>query len=130
IPLTIVGIMPFNQENIPYDLTKPDTRIELQNDLLEISGLTDLNDQQVACVQDENGIIYVLDISTGKIRKKYIFGGDGDYEGITRVEKTLYILRSDGFLIEVTNFEHNLKSQIYKTGITAKNNEGLCYDPF
>jgi uncharacterized protein YjiK len=41
----------------------------------------------------------------------------------------MYVLRSDGCLIEVTNHaSENAKVKSYETGMPAKDNEGLCYD--
>ena len=53
----------------------------------------------------------------------------GDYEGIARAGNTLYILRSDGTIIEISDFKSdNFKRISYSTGIPLKDNEGLCYD--
>src|SRR5690606_25831324 len=67
---------------------------------------------------------------SGKIVGNYKFGEAGDYEGITRVGELLYVLRSDGVLFEISNITGNIETKRYETGIPAKNNEGICYDPF
>ncbi len=83
----------------------------------------------IACIQDENGILYFYDLVKGKIKNLSYFYQDGDYEGIARAGKTIYILRSDGNLFEVTGYEsETAKTQYHSTGITAENNEGLCFD--
>lgn len=113
-----------------YNIENPDKKIELPEILQEVSGITEMDSTHVICVQDENGILFVLDINTGEITKQFTFGEDGDYEGITRVENTIYILRSDGALIELSGWDSgNVKSHTYYTNIPAKNDEGLCYDP-
>ncbi|MBK6443762.1 MAG: SdiA-regulated domain-containing protein [Bacteroidetes bacterium] len=113
-----------------YDLSKPDTVLILPDTLREISGLTDIDTATIACIQDENGILFVYDILRNEIREQYNFHVDGDYEGITLVGKTMYILRSDGSLFEIVDYEaRNFKLHHYTTGIPANNNEGLCYDP-
>ena len=96
----------------------------------EISGLTSVDSTSFACIQDENGILFIYDAIKNKIKTQYNFNTDGDYEEIARVSNTLYILRSDGTLFEISNYESNdFKLTSYSTGIPAKNNEGLCYDP-
>ncbi len=112
-----------------YDLTKPDTRLILPDTLREVSGLASINATTFACVQDENGILFIYDAVKNEIKKQYTFNIDGDYEGITRVDRTIYILRSDGTLFEISNYQSkNFKLKSYETGMPAPNNEGLCYD--
>lgn len=108
-----------------YDLMKPYKILTMPDTLREVSGITVLDDQRIACIQDENGIIFIYNFHKNKLEKQYVFAADGDYEGIARVGDTLYILRSDGCLFE------SIKGQAattIKTGIPARNNEGLCYD--
>jgi hypothetical protein len=112
-----------------YNLTAPDRRFILPDTLREISGHTGIDSTTLACVQDENGIVFIYDVVNNKIKKQFTFNIDGDYEGITRVGKTMYILRSDGTLFEISDYESkNFKLNSYVTGIPADNNEGLCYD--
>lgn len=112
-----------------YELDKPDAVLVLPDTLREISGITLLDSTSLACVQDENGILFVYDIARNKIKKQYTFYADGDYEEITRVGSTLYILRSDGTLFEISDYtSKKFKVKTYVTGIPANNNEGLCYD--
>lgn len=118
-----------HKTQISYDLSRPDQVLILPDTLREISGLTKLDDHTIACVQDENGIVFIYDVVKNEIIKQFTFHLDGDYEGITRVDETLYILRSDGNLFEITNFQaENFKVNAYETGIPVSNNEGLCYD--
>ena len=112
-----------------YDLSNPIQTLILPDTLREISGLTDIDHSTFACIQDENGIVFIYDFIRNKIQRQLPFHIDGDYEGITRVENTLYILRSDGRIFEVSDFESNNFSILsYDIGIPANNNEGLCYD--
>lgn len=119
-----------NNEKIPgYDLTTPVKTLVLPDTLREISGLTVIDSLTIACVQDENGILFIYDIAENAIKKQYAFYIDGDYEGITRMQNTIYILRSDGTLFEIFNYaSQDFKVNSYQTGIPANNNEGLCYD--
>ncbi|MEP7128171.1 MAG: hypothetical protein ABI729_04855 [Chitinophagales bacterium] len=111
-----------------YDLAKPDKTMILPDTLREISDLTEINNTTIACIQDENGILFIYDVLQNNIKQQYNFHVDGDYEGIARVGKTIYILRSDGALFEISDYETaNFKLGTYVTGIPA-DNEGLCYD--
>lgn len=118
-----------NERKTGYNLTKPEVSFILPDTLHEISGLTYIDSTTFACVQDENGILFIYDAVKNKIQKQYKFNIDGDYEGIARVNKTIYVLRSDGTLFEILDYESkNFKLNSYSTGIPANNNEGLCYD--
>lgn len=124
------GATYLNNEKITgYNLTNPVATHILPDTLHEISGLTNVDTNSFACVQDENGILFIYDVAKNEIKKQYSFGFDGDYEGITRVGKTIFILRSDGTLFEIVNYDSkDFKLTSYNTGIPANNNEGLCYD--
>jgi hypothetical protein len=118
-----------NEKITGYNLTKPDNTFLLPDTLHEVSGLTDIDSTTFACIQDENGILFIYDAKKNEIKKQYTFNLDGDYEGITRVDQTIYVLRSDGTLFEISNYtSDNFKLTSYTTGIPANNNEGLCYD--
>ena len=118
-----------NEKITGYNLTKPDNTFLLPDTLHEVSGLTDIDSTTFACIQDENGILFIYDAKNNVIKKQYTFNLDGDYEGITRVDQSIYVLRSDGTLFEISNYtSDNFKLTSYTTGIPANNNEGLCYD--
>jgi len=118
-----------NETFAGYGLARPDTILILPDILHEISGLTIIDDSTVACIQDEHGIVIIYDISKNEIKNQLNFGINGDYEDIARVGKTLFILRSDGVLFEISDFEiENFNLVFFETGIPAKDNEGLCYD--
>ena len=114
---------------IGYDFSDPDKTIILPGILHEISGITVIDSSSVACIQDENGIVFIFDVLKNEIKKQIIFHTNGDYEGITRVDKTIYILRSDGVLFKILNYgDPGFTKEIILTGIQADDNEGLCYD--
>ncbi len=117
------------QHSLPYNFSKPDAVWELPDTLREISGITHLEGDAFACIQDENGIVFIYDVGAKRLTDQFRFEPDGDYEGITRVGNTLFILRSDGELFEIENYRQSSASvHSYTTGIPADNNEGLCYD--
>ena len=114
---------------INYNLSNPDKIYALPNALKEISGLTAVDASSVACIQDEKGILYIYDLLQEGIKIQYNFYNSGDYEGIAKVDKTVYVLRSDGTLFGITNFETaKFTVSTYSTGIPGKDNEGLCFD--
>ncbi|MDP3444526.1 MAG: SdiA-regulated domain-containing protein [Ignavibacteria bacterium] len=127
--LFISGAKNINSKMTAYNFSKPDLSLVLPDILHEVSGITYINPTTIACVQDELGIIFLYDFTEGKIKRQLTFSEDGDYEGITKVGNRLYVLRSDGNLYEISDYESNIfKVKFYSTGISAKDNEGLCYD--
>jgi uncharacterized protein YjiK len=113
-----------------YQLDLPDTIWQLPAELKEISGLTIVSETTIAAVQDEDARIYLFDKSSGKTISAHDFGKKGDYEGITMVDSTVWVLESNGNLYRVENFRqsHPIVTR-YKTPLTSANNaEGLAYD--
>ena len=103
---------------------------EMPKVLTEISGLTYINDQLFACVQDELGTIFIYNAASSSVEKEIPFAGSGDYEGIASVGESIWVLRADGKLFEVTdlNAAKPLVKE-YATHLTVKqDSEGLCYD--
>ena len=99
---------------------------KLPYELHEISGLAYIEDSLVACVQDEEGAVYIYNLSEKKIKEKIRFGPDGDYEGIAYHEGIFYVTNSSGRLHIVAGSD----KQKVKTPLKAKNNvEGLCFYP-
>jgi len=112
-----------------YDFTKPNVNDILPASLHEISGLAIVDSTNIACIQDEQGILFLYNIKQHKVNQQYTFGLNGDYEGITKVGDLLYVLRSDGILYEIKNYStKKLSAKVYATHVPAQNNEGLCYD--
>jgi hypothetical protein len=112
-----------------YDLSAPDKTIILPGILHEISGITVIDSSSVACIQDENGIVFIYDLKIDEIKKQISFHTNGDYEGIALADKTIYILRSDGVLFKISDYTSSgFTKENFHTGIPANDNEGLCYD--
>ena len=118
-------VMPF-----PYNLTQADKTITLPAELKEVSALSYLPEDQLAMTQDENGIIYILDLQTEKITDNFRFKNKGDFEGIEIIEKTAYVLRSDGVIYEVPDFKQDdPETNKFETSLTQRDDtEGLGYD--
>jgi hypothetical protein len=112
-----------------FNLRSPDACFILPKMLHEISGLTSVDSTSFASIQDEDGILFIYDAINNRIKQQFVFSDDGDYEDIARVNNTLYVLRSDGTLFEISDFRsENFKLTIYTIGIPCRDNEGLCYD--
>ncbi|MGO3237524.1 MAG: hypothetical protein ACTIKA_04545 [Psychroflexus halocasei] len=78
----------------------------LPDELKEISGIYHLGDQEIACIQDEDGIIYIYNLASEKVTDKIKFGEKGDYEGIAINKEIAYILKSNGEITVIENFRN------------------------
>lgn len=103
---------------------------DMPKELAEISGIAHLEENKIASVQDEDGTIFIYDLSKSAITDQIDFAGPGDYEGITLVGTTAYVLRSDGAIFEVLNFQTENKQTIEHTDLfeSKLNFEGLGFD--
>ncbi len=113
-----------------YDFSKPDQKVKLPKVLREISGITWWRDHEVAGVQDEDGFVFIIDLKKEKVEDKEKFRKDGDYEDIAKVGKKIYIVRNDGRIYRVKDFDKkDQETKTYETPLSSKNDvEGLCYD--
>ncbi|MBA3900729.1 MAG: hypothetical protein H0X62_11055 [Bacteroidetes bacterium] len=99
--------------------------------LLEVSGISLINDSLMACVQDELGVIYIYDLKNSKIADEIPFAGPGDYEGIAVVENDCWAMRSDGMFYKVSDFlkaDFQVDSFFFHLEKKEQDFEGLCYD--
>lgn len=105
-------------------------RWELPDVLKEISDISPINDTHFACIQDELGTIFIYNTQSSKIEREVPFGGPGDYEGITMVKGTAWVLRSDGMLFEVQDIDQAKPAiKEYPTSLNGQQNaEGICFD--
>lgn len=126
--IVVVGIFAFTlEEDSTTTINSKNYTVqqtwELPENLNEISGIAWLTDGTIACVQDEDGIIFIYDLKKSKIIEEIEFAGSGDYEGITVHNDDAYVLRSDGTIYEVLNFRSRNKTvQTFETEFSAKNN--------
>jgi len=114
----------------PYDFSEL-TTFNLSEELLEISGLAyDDESDQLYAVEDENGIVYVLDRKDGHIIKKKKFSKPGDFEAIATVGNKIFAIKSSGTLHEIMKGVDDQKSIKFKTSLKKKHDiEGLTFDP-
>ncbi len=122
-----------NKEDKSTEAASPGITIkstwEMPEVLKEISALSHINGDQFATVQDEAGKIFIYNTQRSALEKEIPFAAPGDYEGLAIVDETAWVLRADGRLFEVTDFNGKPVVKEYKTHLTAEQNaEGLCYD--
>ncbi len=118
------------QEAFPYKLSEPSARYDLPEILEEVSALCHQDDKHLAMIQDELGRLYIFDRIQKKLVKEYYFRDHGDFEGVTLVGNTAYVLRSDGHIYELKEYaSEEIVINKYKTFLSSENDaEGLCYD--
>lgn len=91
-------------EALPYQLNTPQETYRLPGSLVELSGMQSIDDKLIACLQDEDGVIYLFDREQQKVVREISWGPGGDYEGIAGDSQDLYVLKSDGTIFKVSNY--------------------------
>lgn len=129
LTVLVIGMSGCSQYRCDYNFSAPDTVCMLPGELLEISGLSHVSNSVLACIQDEQGVLYMYDAKTRQIIRSVRFADDGDYEGLARAGNTMFVLRSDGNLFEIADFASQVPQvRFHVTGVPAAEYEGLCYD--
>ena len=130
-----IFVLAFNKKEKPSYTPTSNAEVEITQTwrlpklLNEISGMSYIGNQKLACIQDEKGQIFIYDLAGSKITKRITFGDSGDYEGIAVKNETAYVLRSDGTIFEVKNYLQEPEITEYETPLKSKNDiEGLFYD--
>lgn len=93
-----------------YDFANPDEKMELGNQLHEISGMAWIPGKNMILAEnDEKGKIITVDF---KNRNDHVseekFGGKGDYEDIVYNDGVIYMLISYGSIVKVTTEDSEL----------------------
>lgn len=107
---------------------------KLPRQLSEISGLAVTGDGRVLAHGDENGIIYELDPSAGKIVKAFALGDvtvRADFEGIALAGGKVYLVTGDGVIYEAPEGGdgERVLFNTYGTGVGRQCEvEGLAYE--
>lgn len=140
-PLLCVALLAACQDTAPapprYDLAHPAHAVELPKALREVSAVAAIDAHTVACLQDEKGTLYSVDVRTGEVTGKRGFGKKGDYEGLARVGADYYALRSDGWLGRIAAggtepaSEPDAELDVvekFELDLPARDLEGLCFD--
>jgi len=103
--------------------------------LLEISGIALTSDGRLLAHADEGARIFEIDYRGGRMVRTFDLGKEpviGDFEGITAVNDTLYLLTSTGMLYQFQAGKDGSRVQYTKhdTGLKAECEfEGVAYDP-
>lgn len=106
-----------------------DGRLELPHSLREVSGIVAVDPTTIACVQDEVGALYFVDLSGERPVREEPFGPRGDYEGLARVGDDFWVLRSDGELLCVRQRGGRLHvADRVRLPAGFAEWEGICYD--
>lgn len=114
---------------LPFSLDRPSARFELPTELHEVSALTDVDASTVACLQDEDATLYLIDAATGRITGRHAFGPPGDMEGLTRVGAEYYALRSDGLVYRMVLSTGSAQVlDTFRLRLPQDNLEGLGHD--
>ena len=116
---------------LPYNIFQPDKTLKLPKKLTEISGLSLSPDQQkLIAINDEQGIVFFINKVTGKIDKELKFKKRGDYEGIEAVDTSVYVVKSNGNILRITDTgKKKPEVKVFHTKLNSKYNvEGLAYD--
>ncbi|MDN3656074.1 hypothetical protein QWZ08_10585 [Ferruginibacter paludis] len=93
-----------SRDNFSYDIHTPDKRYELPKKLKEISGVAAVNDSIIACVADEKGVVYFFNLNSNDIDNKIYFSDKGDFEDLTIIGDTIYVLDSKGVIWSIKKF--------------------------
>lgn len=115
-----------------YNLQKPDKKYFLPDPLEEISGHCLIDSVRMACVQDEEGKLFVYHLSQKRIVQRPRFAKNGDYEDVAVTQDgQIYVVKSNGSLYSFRlSKEKKIKSTEINTPLSIKNDvEGICYDP-
>ncbi|TNE61534.1 MAG: hypothetical protein EP344_06030 [Bacteroidetes bacterium] len=128
-----VGVPAMPADSIPYRLGAPSRIINLESeDLREISGLSLSDTPGLFCaISDEKGeVLFVDSQGGGAIKRRVMFKEKGDFEGIEKVGKFLYAVKSNGDIYKVTRWQKNKpKIREYETRLSKTDDvEGLGYD--
>ena len=111
-----------------YQLSAPDRKLLIPDELREISGISWVNEEVIAAIQDEEGIIYHVSLTDAQVVSRFPFGPDGDYEDLVIVGDTAFVVRSDGTLLRVANYTSEQRTvETFDTPLSGRQDvEGLC----
>ena len=114
--------------------SEPVKSFRLPPGLREISGLAVTADGRLLAHDDEHGEIGVIDVDSERIVKAFALGTElasADFEGITVAGDKVFLLTSDGRLVETTEGDagQRVPFTIHQTGLGKSCEfEGLAYE--
>ena len=118
------------KEQYVYNLTQPTKVYDVSKALKEISGISFLNENTLATVQDEKGTIYHYSLLKEEIIEKVKFKDSGDFEDVAVVGSATYAIRSNGKLYKVyEGKDGKTHEDKFDLKVLDKSDaEGLAYD--
>lgn len=132
--IVVAGIIYGLYEKFDYDFDPSSQTSEvvqkwhLPNRLDEISGIVWIGDDQLACIEDEDGIVFTYDLNKSRIISQKKFAGTGDFEAITFLDNAYWVAESNGkiYKLPIEKNKSETKPQIFQTGFEYRNNvEGI-----
>ena len=134
--LLLVGIIYYFSKDKYYIEYTDSSQIKIVNKwilprvLEEVSGISYLDEERVACIQDEVGDLFIYNLVSERIENRINFADNDDFEGIATIKNKAYILRSDGNLFKIDDITvKNPKIEHFENDLSYKYDfEGLCYD--
>lgn len=112
-----------------YNLKEPNKVWKMPRKLDEISGIALLNQEKVLCINDEQGKLFIYDLKNETITKQIPFAKKGDYEDVAIKDTTVFVLRSDGTIFEISNYLSTFETIEHKTFLKKEDDaEGLFFD--
>ncbi len=113
-----------------YAFDKPEKVVTLSNKLVEISGISmDRDQENLLAINDEKGVIYKIDKTTGKIIDEHKFHKSGDYEGIESTEEFIFVVKSNGTIYKIKKWgKKEDKTIVFKNELSTNDDiEGLGF---
>ncbi len=132
--IVVAGIIYGLYEKYDYDFDddpKTYTMVRkwiLPNALDEISGIVWIGNDRLACIEDDDGILFIYDLKKSEIISQQEFTGSGDFEAITVLDSAFWVSESNGKLYKLPLNKpiSPENTTIYNTGFEYRNNiEGL-----
>lgn len=120
----------------PFDAGHPSKAWSLPDTLIEISGITPVNDSSLLVIEDLHPQLYM--VKAGKdsafisriIPFKTTNKDKFDFEDLALIHDTVYALWSHGVLYRITHWQSDPQYKKLETGLSKENNtEGLAFDP-
>jgi uncharacterized protein YjiK len=130
-PISTREAIPEYEDTFPYRLTQPDQTYELPSVLEEASAVCMTPEGELALVQDEKATIFLFSETEKKVVSRHVFGGNGDFEGLSIIGDTAYALMSNGSLFVIPDYrQEKPAASIVRTFLTQEEDtEGLTLDP-
>ncbi len=132
---TNTAVTPSTTVSYTYDLSSPQKKWVLPDNLSEISGNTWIDKNHLLVIEDLHPNLYLVRLDDKAVIEKTIpFGpetGDKfDIEDVTTANGTAYALWSHGGVYKINNWNDKPQVDKVKTFLKKGNNtEGICYDP-